>query len=152
QTVVTNYKAMAATHFGCMGKPSTRKMMPLNAEAPNGVIVPMASATSEGTAIKSITDGTSKTIVLTESKEQQFSSWYDGTTSWVVAIPMGQAPPGELFTRSTSAGSNTVNQPYKFMRSIGSRTVSWWSIEDPSMPGAYNKVSALNFGPKYDAS
>ena len=89
--VTTNYKAMTATHFGCLQNPNVNPPAfdGINSEAPNGVIVPPVNASSQGTAIRSITDGTSKTIVIAESKEQNYSSWYDGTASWVVAVPIG---------------------------------------------------------------
>ena len=93
--IITNYKAVCATHFACMVEPNMtlatiqRLGMATVAELPNGVIVPPVTASSNGTKIGAILDGTSKTIVLAETKEQRVSSWYDGSTAWLVAAPAG---------------------------------------------------------------
>ena len=74
---ISNYVAMSASHIECMKPiPST-----LTGEKPNGVIIP-----GKGIGPMSITDGDSKTIVVCETKEQYYSSWYDGTTGWNVAL------------------------------------------------------------------
>ena len=73
---VSNYVAMSATHVQCMvGNPDE------SAETANGCIIP-----GPGISDKNITDGKSKTILVTETREQDFSSWYDGTLPWVVAL------------------------------------------------------------------
>ncbi len=48
----------------------------------DGLIVP-------GKAVlpKHVTDGISKTILLSETKEPAYSSWYDASCSWVIATP-----------------------------------------------------------------
>jgi prepilin-type N-terminal cleavage/methylation domain-containing protein len=62
----------------------------------NGIIVPTRS-TAEGKirrrGLKSgdISDGISKTIMLAESREEMYSSWYDGSCPWVVALRPGVA-------------------------------------------------------------
>ena len=48
---------------------------------------------NKGLGLKAITDGTSKTVVLTESKEQTYSSWMDGSAMWVVAAWPGASTP-----------------------------------------------------------
>lgn len=40
--------------------------------------------TKKGYAFRSMTDGTAKTLVFTESREQNYSSWYSGLSSYVV--------------------------------------------------------------------
>lgn len=128
---ITNYKAMAATHFECMQNPAnfTPARM-LYQEYPNGVIVPQQTTSSSGTQIKAITDGTSKTIVVAETKEEVYSSWYDGTASWVVAIPLTQG----------TLTSPIPIQPIKVQISSGNIMTNFWQVP----PGG---ESALNYGP-----
>ncbi len=134
---ITNYKAMAATHMGCMQDPGLLGMNPMFAELPNGVIVPPATNSSTGTAIRSIIDGTSKTIVIVESKEQRYSSWYDGTASWVTAIPLGSAP-----LTNQSPQQQQPAQPYRTMPAATAADKTYfWRMVDGS-------VTALNYGPK----
>jgi len=52
----------------------------------NGVIVPEGSTT-----MRDIKNGLSRTIMLAETKETAYSSWYDAGDSWLVAVPPEQA-------------------------------------------------------------
>jgi len=82
-TTVTNYVALAATHKSCM-EPGALQNPPTGTpacEPPNGSIIPNL----RGLNFKDIVDGTSKTLIACETKEEVNSSWYDGTTSYVVA-------------------------------------------------------------------
>ena len=72
---LTNYVALAATHMACMASNAASPSLP------NGVI----SMPGRGKNFKDIVDGTSKTLMLCETKDHAYPSWYDGTTSWVVA-------------------------------------------------------------------
>lgn len=80
---VTNYVALAATTSLHMPDPSTA----------DGVITP-----GKGRKIFSLFDGTSKTLMIAETKEPAFNSWYDGTTAWTTG-----SPAGTVLTRSTTA-------------------------------------------------
>ncbi|HEV3138460.1 MAG TPA: DUF1559 domain-containing protein [Pirellulales bacterium] len=152
----TNYKAMAATHFGCMQGPNgiaaAQILMPPTAENPNGIIVPPLTSTSPGTNIKSVTDGTSKTIIVVESKEQTYSSWYDGTTSWVVATPIGL---NMQFTNPTPA-QTTPMQPSRptipSPSATGQATMFWGFYGTGSPPATIGAQSGLNYGPKFAAN
>jgi len=94
---VSNYKAMVGTHIqntgtlsvtgGSLGTP----LLP----ADNGGMTLYPTVTSDTTAtrwvsrqaglpISSLSDGTSKTIVLAESRERGYASWIDGSMAWVV--------------------------------------------------------------------
>jgi hypothetical protein len=144
--VTTNYKAMAATHFACLQNPSANPPLfdGVSSEPPNGVIVPPVNSSSQGTALRSITDGTSKTIVVSESKEQIVSSWFDGTTSYVVAIPLCSSP--SLNNQSSMPNTYCV-QPQR-ISSAGTTTGTnittfFWQFT-PANPG----LSALNYGNK----
>ena len=75
---VTNYKAMVGTHM--------RGGVPVG----NGGLAlgPM------GLTANAISDGTSKTIFVCETKECGYASWYDGTLNWLVGNDPNQPPPG----------------------------------------------------------
>jgi hypothetical protein len=73
---LTNYVAMSATHLAL-----TQSTAAGEPPRPNGVIAYFA----DGKRISSIPDGDTHTIVITETCEPGYASWYDGTTSWVVA-------------------------------------------------------------------
>ena len=49
-----------------------------------------ASATNQGRGrrIGDLADGTSKTVLVGESKEEDINSWYDGAATWVTALPL----------------------------------------------------------------
>ena len=86
KATVTNYVALAATHFPLMqysyvANVAASTAIPGAAEAPNGVIVPGA-----GLNAKAITDGTARTLMVCETIEPAMSSWYDGTTAWTTAL------------------------------------------------------------------
>jgi len=139
---ITNYKAMAATHMACMQNTNMASLFsadPSVVEYPNGVLIPPQNTTSQGLSIRSIVDGTSKTIMLAESKEQMFSSWYDGTTSWLTAIPLNQS----AITAQSSAMASAPQQPKKQTPTGFAAGVLMWGFAN----GATG-VSALNYGPK----
>jgi prepilin-type N-terminal cleavage/methylation domain-containing protein len=57
----------------------------------DGAIVPRVSGESEvvrkrGRKIGDLTDGVSKTLIVTESREERYSSWFDGSVTWAVPI------------------------------------------------------------------
>jgi len=55
----------------------------------NGVLVSKWSQRGgggRGLRIHDISDGTAKTFLLCESREQRYSSWYDGQATWVTAL------------------------------------------------------------------
>jgi prepilin-type N-terminal cleavage/methylation domain-containing protein len=150
QVVITNYKATTATHFGCL-QDFLDGSTPdgITTDFPNGVIVPandMNQLKQGGIAIRSITDGTSKTVVVAESKEQAFSSWYDGTTSWVTAIPFGRT--GSI-ANTTSPTVLSPVQPTKVMvMAVNSGvTTNFWQFAQ-----GVTGQSALNWGPKVDSN
>lgn len=65
-----------------------------------------AQITRLGNSFASFSDGTSKTILLTESREDKYTSWYSGFTSYVVgAWPQKDPPKG--YPATVAAGSTT---------------------------------------------
>lgn len=82
---LTNYVAVSATHLDVAINAKREK----NTQSPNGVIY-YHSAMKGPTKIP---DGDSNTIVISETREPNYASWFDGTTSWVVAHdPNSKAP------------------------------------------------------------
>jgi len=151
--ITTNYKGMAATHMACLVGPNSMstfvQTMPPSAEPPNGILIPPSDKLTQGVSIRQIVDGTSKTIILVESKEQRYSSWYDGSASWVTAIPLGQNSAGGLGMGTLYAPA----QPQKFTRSVAGSTIvtNFWDFpRDGSSNYTNGPVSGLNYGPKTD--
>ncbi|MEX2306348.1 MAG: DUF1559 domain-containing protein [Pirellulales bacterium] len=55
-----------------------------------------ATITRRGLGFQSISDGTSKTAMITESREENHTSWYSGLAAYVVGMwPQGDSPLGE---------------------------------------------------------
>ena len=83
---ISNYVATTATHIECM-KPFPN---PKTGERPNGGLVPAQDESTDMSRAKY----NSKKAIFTETKEPFFSSWYDGSASWTVAIwPNGKIQP-----------------------------------------------------------
>ena len=149
QVVTTNYKAMAATHLGCMQAPlNIIATTPPTAEQPNGILIPardLVALKQGGVAIRSIVDGTSKTIIVVESKEQVYSSWYDGTTSWTTACALGSG----ALAQSTDNGYTPVQPQKLFMATtavgVAGQGTNFWSFPMGTVP-----KHGMNFGPKVD--
>jgi len=108
QPGLSNYVAIPATHVldntaGSNPWPTTTTPhLTEGGRTGNGVLVfpELASLQnqpqkSRGVEISRIGDGTTKTALLTESRETVFASWMDGHSMWVVAAhPDATNPPG----------------------------------------------------------
>ncbi len=70
---ITNYAATAATEIDLIAHSPTKA---------NGVIVPEGRVT-----FADIKDGQSFTVILAETREPAYASWYDAGTTWLVATP-----------------------------------------------------------------
>ena len=78
EVAVGNYVATPGTHIKADGW--------LDA---NGVFVSKWSrkdSGGKGVRISEISDGTANTIILCESREEAYASWYDGQATWVTAL------------------------------------------------------------------
>lgn len=84
----TNYKAMVGSHIAAS---TTGISTPVKAPVEDGALL-LTAAT--GSTASSITDGLSKTIMVAETKEEGYCSWYDGTLNWVVANNPNSGSPG----------------------------------------------------------
>jgi prepilin-type N-terminal cleavage/methylation domain-containing protein len=75
---LTNYKANAGTHLASSGT-----------LANNGAFsYPTTTGTvsrPNGLSMGGLADGTSKTVLVAESRERGYAGWIDGSTSWIVA-------------------------------------------------------------------
>jgi hypothetical protein len=115
-----NYVALAASHYNATttghwesGTPTTSgsnagKNCTTGAYCGNGGLpfpgVVGGKVQKTGLGFQSLSDGTSKVAIITESREETYTSWYSGLASYVVAHwPGKQAPVG-----STAA---TAGQP-----------------------------------------
>jgi prepilin-type N-terminal cleavage/methylation domain-containing protein len=93
-----NYVALVATHYQGNGHPESRSAPPTQiTDVPctgtrlcgNGGL-PFPSLPSSGPAvvrghgIQALRDGTSKTVMVAETRDQEFSSWYSGYASYTV--------------------------------------------------------------------
>jgi hypothetical protein len=108
---ITNYVALSAT---------TSLNMP-SMETADGAIRP-----GHGLNRLAIKDGTAWTLLLCETKESAFSSWYDGTTAWTTATPAG-----------TSLTINSSGHPTVPEGGISSLNCGPWPTGTSSTPRLY---------------
>ena len=118
---ITNYKANAGTHLVASGTHSNNGAVGYPTTSP-----PSSNATTtsrpRGLTIGSLADGTSKTILAAETRERGYSSWIDGSTSWLVAsncastanFASGQWNSTGSTTKVVQAGVGTVGASLNF--------------------------------------
>jgi hypothetical protein len=80
---VGNYVALSGTHY--------KQTRSDGLVFENGGLVSGEGRNGKGRKIGELADGVSKTILITESKEENYSSWFDGESTWVTAL----VPPGQ---------------------------------------------------------
>ena len=61
-----------------------------------GTIISKINDGFRGLKIRELTDGTSKTVIIAESKHEIFSSWYSGQSAWCVGFLPDTIPQTEL--------------------------------------------------------
>lgn len=129
-TGISNYVALAATHYTSPTAPVSLATNPPPtsgsgaanecASKPycgNGTLVfpgsvgtgNNATVTKKGVGLQAVSDGTSNTIIITESREQDNSSWYSGLATYVVA-----AWPDAELRNSVSPTRNNANGTVNF--------------------------------------
>ncbi len=89
---VGNYVAFAGTHY--------RQTKSDGLVFENGALVSGDGRNGKGRKIGELADGVSKTILITESKEENYASWFDGESTWVTAL----VPPGQDENNKTRGG------------------------------------------------
>jgi prepilin-type N-terminal cleavage/methylation domain-containing protein len=86
------YGQVAAGNYVCF--PGSYILRNGNILVDDGVIVPRVSDNAErrrrrGRKVGDLQDGVSKTLMIGESREELYSSWYDGSVTWVIPIRDG---------------------------------------------------------------
>ncbi len=94
----------------------------------NGAITTGKPNRGRGTTIATLSDGTSKTIVVTETKEEGFNCWYDGASAWVLGFL-----PETMSQFTLNASTDTNGDGVPDFNIVGSSVA--------------NVRSALQFGP-----
>jgi prepilin-type processing-associated H-X9-DG protein len=91
----SNYVALAASHFthptglGLLFDSGSQQEV-----SGNGLLaflVTPGRSINKGLSFKTVSDGTSKTVVLAESKEQAYNAWIDGQATWVIGAWQGDS-------------------------------------------------------------
>ncbi|MEZ6099462.1 MAG: DUF1559 domain-containing protein [Pirellulaceae bacterium] len=80
----TNYVAIPGTHM------ENQSGLGL-AVKENGVIISARAGRGKGLRVGDISDGGSKTIIITETKEEKYNAWMDGQAAWVQVMPSNSA-------------------------------------------------------------
>ncbi len=128
--VISNYVALPATHLACLALGPDDEGDDA-AEPPNGVLVPGPRRTT----LRDIRDGSSRTLMLCETKETAVNSWYDGTVCWTVgANPSASQQP----TRSKAAVGldGQVNASGEWVFPQGTRDACGVNFGPATRPGA----------------
>jgi prepilin-type N-terminal cleavage/methylation domain-containing protein len=103
---ITNYKANVGTHILGSGTASNNGPITYpSASVPS--TNPFSTARSVGLTLGSVSDGTSKTILLAETKERGYAGWIDGPSSWVTAMNFSGTTPNFSSNQWNSTGSST---------------------------------------------
>ncbi|MGL4512735.1 MAG: DUF1559 domain-containing protein [Lacipirellulaceae bacterium] len=135
-----NYVAIAATHFA---GPATTRPTSLTTNPPpaTGVGLPnqcggaycgnatlafpgvsAGKITDKGYGFRSMTDGTAKTVVFAESREQNYASWYSGVSAYVVGVwPQRTGGTPDLMNLPSGPGTdlNALRGAWTFGTAVG---------------------------------
>ena len=83
-----NYVAVVGTTRGAV----TTKTVDDHDPQRGGAIISRINPDFTGLKIRELIDGTSKTIIIGESRHEKFSSWYSGQSTWALAFPPDTLP------------------------------------------------------------
>ena len=106
-----NYLALPSTHYQGNGlatgsPPGSSRPCQNVSHCGNGVLVFPGTAsgrvTNKGHAFRNMSDGTSKTVVFTESKDELTSNWYSGFAAYTVGVIPGTSSPSSTLRAQTS--------------------------------------------------
>lgn len=98
-----------------------------------------SKVTAKGHNMRSLSDGTSKIVMIAESKEELYTSWYNALTSYGVAIWPQVGQPG-----------NTAKPV--LITTVGANQGAWWCLATPNCAVALNQGETREgaaFTPKY---
>ena len=107
-----------------------------------------------GLTMSQIGDGTSKTILLAESKERGYSAWIDGSSSWVVAYDPNQTT-DPVYSNGKwlqgSGGSSIVFKGIGYAASISSSGTTRYMPAANFQAGSTNRYAiGMAWGPSSD--
>ncbi len=105
---LTNYQAMAGTALEYSNANSTTGTKILRGTSNNGALSFVGTGFDKGRGMAGMSDGTSKTLIVGESREKVYASWYDGTINWLVAAKHtnnGSALTGAACTEKLTTGN-----------------------------------------------
>ena len=117
---VSNYACLGASHFPSLLKNARLKSADYEgtgktgaAMHPNGIMYPGSM-----TGVRDVKDGTAYTCLLCETREEQYSAWFDGAVGCLVGLvspemgPSLDGPPADSFIGAgTSYGNVTTTGP-----------------------------------------
>jgi hypothetical protein len=136
-TAISNYVALGATHLASLYRTETQ---PFGGPShPNGTIYPGSHTTLHDFLLG---DGSTNTVIVCETREQNYAAWIDGTTAAVVGLAPQTNP---TFERRES-------QKY-YSPADGVRTTINWGSDDPGdkkyylAPGEHSGSQPWTFGP-----
>jgi hypothetical protein len=127
-----NYLALPSTHYRTdgdleSGAPPNGKGCASSSYCGNGVLAfpgtigvgVSQTVTKKGNGLNAISDGTSKTVMISESRDEKYTSWYSGLASYGVgAWPQKPAPgpttlvagQAQFWTFATTGGDHSLNK------------------------------------------
>ena len=82
---LSNYAGLGASHAASLYRTETEPIGGKN--HPNGVLGP-----GTWVRVRDVTDGTSNTLMVCETREEKYAAWFDGTTAAVVALAEQTSP------------------------------------------------------------
>lgn len=95
----------AVTNYVCM--PATHKDL-IDTVDENGLIVSGAANNGRGYRIRDLVDGVSKTIILCESREENYAAWIDGQATWVLCVPPSMNVTSAVGSSKLTAGQHSM--------------------------------------------
>jgi len=128
---------MCATHLAAAGG------YPVTAGGSSGMVnyeggikfsAPDFSNKLIGGSFANISDGTSKTIVVAETREPAYASWIDGATSWMVAM--------QTLATAPTPGTQTLVAP----ETVKMKGIDWASTNVIGLNKNVLPASAANMG------
>ncbi|NLE39427.1 MAG: DUF1559 domain-containing protein, partial [Pirellulaceae bacterium] len=146
---ITNYVALGASHRNSLFGQTNLTQYEGGSRHPNGTIYP-----GQQSSINDITDGTTNTFLVCETREMTLAAWYEGATAAVyglVGTPsflvVNQTEvPGGTFGQPASGTITTLNygnekaNPKTFFEAAGPGSVPWVHGPSSQHPGLVNHL------------
>lgn len=126
-TEFQQFKPAIGNYLGFVGTHIRRTGTPLGVEE-NGAMASKQARNGKGYKVEELTDGTSKTLLVCESREIMYGSWYDGQCTWVTGM------------RDQSGSTTTDPEAVTDTDVMILPSDGYWGINN-------NKGHAINWGP-----